>query len=65
MTRTLSLISSLAALSLAAAAAMLSVPGRAESFYPSVQDFLANRVVPAMNAISSSIAEQSEEMAPP
>ena len=65
MTRTLSLITSLAALSLAATAAMLSVPGRAESFYPDVQDFLANRVVPAMSVISDSIAEQSEEMAPP
>jgi len=65
MTRTLSLISSFAAVSLAVAAAMLSVPGRAESFYPGVQDFLANRVVPAMSAISSGIAKQPEEMAPP
>ena len=65
MTRTLSLISNLAVVSLAVAALMLSLPGRAESFYPDVQDFLANRVVPAMNAISSSIAEQPEEMAPP
>jgi len=65
MTRTLSLISSLAALSLVAAAAMLSVPGRADSFYPNVQDFLTNRVAPAMNTISSSIAEQSAEIVAP
>jgi len=64
MTRTLSLISGLAALSLVTTAAMLSIPGRAESFYPDVQDFLANRAVPAMSAISDSIAEQSEEIAP-
>ena len=65
MTRTLSLISSLAVVSLAVAAVMLSVPDRADSFYPDVQDFLATRVVPAMNAISSSIAAQPEEMPPP
>jgi len=65
MTKTFGLISSLAALSLAVAAAMLSVPGRSERVYPGVHAFLANRVVPAMNTVSGSIAEQSQEMAPP
>jgi len=65
MTRTLSLISSVTALGLAVAATLFSVPGRAGGHYSEVQAFLANRVVPAMSAISSSIAAQSEEMAPP
>lgn len=54
-----------AALILAAAAALLSVPGRASSLYPDVQWFLTSGVVPAIGAISSSIAEYPAAMIPP
>ena len=53
-----------AALILAAAAALLSVPGRAGSLYPDVQWFLTS-VVPAIGAISTSIAEHPAAMIPP
>jgi hypothetical protein len=48
-----------------AAALLLSISVRTGAFHSDFQAFLANRVVPAANAISSSIAEHSEEMAPP
>lgn len=48
-----------------AAALLLSISGRTGRVYPDIHEFLANRVVPAMNAISSSIAEQPADMAPP
>ena len=51
MSRTLNLISSVTAVSLAAAAS--------GSSYPDIQAFLANRLVLSMNAICSSIAEQT------
>ena len=59
MSRTLSLISSVTAVSLAAAAALLSAPSQAGSSYPDIQAFIANRLVPSMNAICSGIAEQA------
>jgi len=51
MSRTLNLISSVTAVSLAVAAS--------GSSYPDIQAFLANRLVLSMNAICSSIAEQT------
>jgi hypothetical protein len=48
-----------------AAALSLSISARTASPYPSFQQFLANRIDPAVNAICSSIAEHSEEMVSP
>jgi hypothetical protein len=53
------------ALMLAAAAALLSIPGRAGSPYPDIQWLLASNVAPEMDAISGSIAEHPTEMIPP
>jgi len=65
MIRTFSSISSVMALSLAAAPALLSVDGRVRSLYPDVRWVVTSCVVPAMTAISSRIAEHRAEMAAP
>jgi len=62
MTRTLGLVPGATALSLAAAAALLTVPDQAGSFYTDTHEFFANRLVPAMNEICTHIAEQTLEM---
>jgi hypothetical protein len=50
------------ALTLAAAAALLSIPGRTG---PDIQWLRASSVVPAIEAISGGIAEHPAEMIPP
>ena len=64
MTRTFNLISSVTALMLATAAALLSVPGRTSSLYSGIQ-LLASRADPAITALSDSIAEHPSAMMPP
>jgi hypothetical protein len=59
-----SLISTVAVM-LAAAAALLSIPGRTGNSYPDIQRLLASNVAPAMDALSGSIAEHPAEMIPP
>ncbi len=48
-----------------AAALLLSICTRTGNLHPGLQQFLSNRIDPAVNAISSSVAEHSQEMAPP
>jgi hypothetical protein len=64
MIRNFSLVSSVTALMLAMVAALLSVPGRTASLY-SEMELLASSVVPASNALSTSIAAHPAEMIPP
>jgi hypothetical protein len=64
MTRTQTMVSSATALMLASVIALLAVPGRTGGLYAEIQR-LANRVAPAMDAISGSIAEHPAEMIPP
>jgi len=64
MTRTFGLVSSVTALILATAAALLSVPGRTASVYSGIQ-LLASSADPAITELSDSIAEHPSAMIPP
>jgi len=64
MTRTFGLVSSVTALILAMAAALLSVPGRTANLYSGIQ-LLASSADPAITALSDSIAEHPAAMMPP
>ncbi len=53
------------ALMLAAAAALLSIPGQTGSPYPDIQGLLGSGAAAEFDAISGSIAEHPAEMIPP
>lgn len=53
------------ALILAAAAALLSIPGRTDSPYADIQWLLASSAAAELDTISGSIAEHPDEVIPP